>query len=105
MTNLCFWALPAAGLITRCAMFQFCFSCLKEASAPCLPMIFSEMEIVGAQEKQVDSSFSYFSLISLGGTAQGVTVTGAKYPLCDAQIKCDYQYGVSNEVSAAFPQG
>lgn len=64
---------------------------------------FSEMEIVGAQEKQVDSSFSYFSLISLGGTAQGVTVTGAKYPLCDAQIKCDYQYGVSNEVSGSLP--
>ena len=64
---------------------------------------FSEMEIVGKTEKYVDSSFSYFSLLSIGGEARGVTITGAKYPLYNAKIQCDYQYGVSNEVSGNIP--
>ena len=64
---------------------------------------FSEMEIVGKTEKNVDSSFSYFSLLSIGGEARGVTITGAKYPLYNAKIQCDYQYGVSNEVSGNIP--
>ena len=64
---------------------------------------FSEMEIVGRDEKQVDTSFSYFSLLSIGGEAHGVSVTGAKYPLDNAKIQCDYQYGVSNEVSGDNP--
>ncbi len=59
---------------------------------------FSEMEIVGESGAKVCDSFSYFSLISIAGNAEGVTITGAKYPLDGAVITCGYQYGVSNEV-------
>lgn len=62
---------------------------------------YSEMEIVSERcEKPcfIDDSYVYFSLINISGTARGVTIRGAKYPLEDAEITCEYQYGVSNEV-------
>ncbi|MGN1334703.1 MAG: thiamine diphosphokinase [Anaerovoracaceae bacterium] len=62
---------------------------------------FSEMEIVSDRYKKpcnIDDSYAYFSLINISGTARGVTIRGAKYPLEDAEITCEYQYGVSNEV-------
>lgn len=59
---------------------------------------FSEMEIVSSREKTIDSSFSYFSLLNISGTARGIRITGAKYPLEDGEICCEYQYGISNEV-------
>lgn len=59
---------------------------------------FSEMETVSEESAFVDSSFSYFSLLNISGEASGITIRNAKYPLTDAEIKCDYQYGVSNEV-------
>ena len=59
---------------------------------------FSEMEIVGSAPKTVSKSFSYFSLLAFCGKAQGVTVAGAKYPLENAEIDCDYPYGISNQV-------
>ena len=59
---------------------------------------YSEMEIVSREPAYVDASFPYFSLLNISGTAQGVTVEGAKYPLQGAEIRCDYQYGISNEV-------
>ena len=37
-------------------------------------------------------------MLPLGGTAKGVTVTGAKYPLTDAELRPDSSLGVSNEV-------
>ena len=37
-------------------------------------------------------------LMNITGTAKGITVRGAKYPLENAEISCEYQYGVSNEV-------
>ena len=40
----------------------------------------------------------FWSAFCLSGQAEGVTITHAKYPLQDASITCDYQYGVSNEV-------
>ena len=30
--------------------------------------------------------------------SEGITITGAKYPLKDGEITCEYQYGISNEV-------
>ena len=59
---------------------------------------YSEMEIVSKKPVSIDGSYSFFSLLNITGCAKGVTVTGAKYPLKDAEITCEYQYGVSNEV-------
>lgn len=58
---------------------------------------FSETEIV-SHGAEVSDRFAYFSLLPLGGTAKGVTVTGAKYPLTDAELRPDSSLGVSNEV-------
>lgn len=59
---------------------------------------YSEMQIVSGSPVQIDDTCAYFSLLNLSGQADGVTITHAKYPLQDAAIHCDYQYGVSNEV-------
>ena len=59
---------------------------------------YSEMEIVSRQAAAIDDSFAFFSLLNVSGVARGITITGAKYPLTDGEITCDYQYGVSNEV-------
>ena len=62
---------------------------------------YSEMEIVSDRCEMpyiFDDSYVYFSLINISGTARGVTIRGAKYPLENAEITCEYQYGVSNEV-------
>lgn len=39
----------------------------------------------------------YMSLFSLGDTAEGVTITGMKYPLDKATVRSDYPIGISNE--------
>ncbi len=59
---------------------------------------YSEMEIVSDRPARVSDRYPYFSLLNISGIARGITVTGAKFPLKDAEITCDYQYGVSNEV-------
>ncbi len=59
---------------------------------------YAEMEIVSNDPIYVNNSFAYFSLLNISGTAKGITVKNAKYPLENAQITCEYQYGISNEV-------
>lgn len=59
---------------------------------------YSEMEIVRDTPVLVPDSFSFFSLLNITGTAKGVTIEDAKYPLQNAEIPCEYQYGISNEV-------
>lgn len=59
---------------------------------------YSEMEIVSNETAYVDDSFAYFSLLNISGTAKGITIENAKYPLENAEITCEYQYGISNEV-------
>ena len=62
---------------------------------------YSEMEIVSDRCEMpciIDDSYVYFSLINISGTARGVNIRGAKYTLENAEIMCEYQYGVSNEV-------
>lgn len=59
---------------------------------------FSEISVVAGDEELVDDSFSYFSLLNISGAAKGITVENAKFPLKDAEITCEYPYGVSNEV-------
>ena len=59
---------------------------------------YSEMEIVSHEPVRVGSEYAFFSLLNITGCAKGITVRGAKYPLENAEISCEYQYGVSNEV-------
>lgn len=59
---------------------------------------YSEMEIVSGKPAAIGPEYPFFSLLNVSGCARGVTITGAKYPLNDAEITCEYQYGVSNEV-------
>ena len=59
---------------------------------------YSEMEIVSNLPVQISDRYAFFSLLNISGTAQGITIKNAKYPLHDAEITCEYQYGISNEV-------
>ena len=59
---------------------------------------YSEMEIVSGEPAQIPDSFSFFSLLNVSGTARGIRIENAKYPLENAEITCEYQYGISNEV-------
>ena len=58
----------------------------------------SEMEIVSREAASIPDRYAYFSLLNISGTAEQVTIRGAKYPLEGAAIRSDYQYGISNEV-------
>lgn len=58
----------------------------------------SDMEIVSRAPARIPDSYPYFSLLNISGTARGVTIENAKFPLRDAEITCEYQYAVSNEV-------
>ncbi len=58
---------------------------------------YSEMQIVSDKTAFVDSSYSYFSLLNITGEAEGITEKNVKFPLENAVITCDYQYGISNE--------
>ena len=64
----------------------------------CIIDDYSEMEIVSNEPVSVCDDYSFFSLLNISGCAKGITITGAKYPLVDGEISCEYQYGVSNEV-------
>ena len=64
----------------------------------CIIDDYSEMEIVSGEPVSICDRYSFFSLLNITGCARGVTITGAKYPLKDAEISCEYQYGISNEV-------
>ena len=64
----------------------------------CIIDDYSEMEIVSATPVSICSKYAFFSLLNITGCAEGINITGAKYPLEDGQITCEYQYGVSNEV-------
>ena len=59
---------------------------------------YSEMEIVSNEPAYIEDSYAFFSLLNVSGTAKGITIENAKYPLNNAEITCEYQYGVSNEV-------
>ena len=60
---------------------------------------YSEMKIIKANEKvKVKREYKFFSLINISGTSKGICITGAKYNLNNAEIKSEFQYGISNEV-------
>lgn len=58
----------------------------------------SEMQLIPEGKTVcVEEGWAYFSLLNICGTAQGITMKGAKYPLEQAEIESWYQYGISNE--------
>lgn len=59
---------------------------------------YSEMEIVSSAPAEIDERYAFFSLLNISGTARKICIEGAKYPLSNAEIQCEYQYGISNEV-------
>ena len=59
---------------------------------------YSDMEIVSTQPAYISDQYAYFSLLNITGHAKGITITDAKYLLDHAEITCEYQYGISNEV-------
>ena len=56
------------------------------------------MQAVGSEPVYIPDTYPYFSLINVFGRTTGITIKNAKYLLENAEISCDYQYGVSNEV-------
>lgn len=64
----------------------------------CIIDDFSKMEIVSNEPAYIENSYSFFSLLNISGTAKGITIENAKYPLENGEITCEYQYGISNEV-------
>ena len=59
---------------------------------------YSEMELVSRKPAYIEDSFAFFSLINITGEAKGITIENAKYPLTNGEIRCAYQYAISNEV-------
>ena len=59
---------------------------------------FSECEIIDSSPAYVKDCYPYFSLVNISGIAKGITIKNAKFPLDNAEIIPEYQYGVSNEV-------
>ena len=59
---------------------------------------YSEMEIVSSRPVRIEDRYPFFSLLNISGQARGITIQNAKFPLSNAEITCEYQYGISNEV-------
>lgn len=59
---------------------------------------YAEMEIVSRRPARIEDRYPYFSLLNISGLARGITIRNAKFPLDNAEITCEYQYGISNEV-------
>lgn len=60
---------------------------------------YSELSIVNREAVVIDDSMPFFSLINITGTARGIDIENAKYPLKDAEIfQTHNDLGVSNEV-------
>ena len=60
---------------------------------------YSDLEIIPAGTAAVvEDVYPFFSLLNISGRAEGITIRGAKYPLSDADITCEFPYGISNEV-------
>ncbi len=70
----------------------------KEGKSALAADDFSDMEIVGSGIKTVEGTYPYFSLLNIGENPHGINIKNAKYPLVNAEILPEYQYGISNEV-------
>ena len=59
---------------------------------------YSEIMVVADETIKISDEYSFFSLINIFGKASGIYIKNAKYPLENAEITTEYQYGISNEV-------
>lgn len=59
---------------------------------------YGEFSVVSRGPAYVSDRYPFFSLLNIDGLARDVSIRGAKYPLTGAEITCEYQYGVSNQV-------
>ena len=57
----------------------------------------SEFSIVSRAPAYVADRYPYFSLITINGNAEGLTIRNAKYTLENAELSSEYQCAVSNE--------
>ena len=51
----------------------------------------------GSHTVRRDARFSYLSLLALDESVRGVTLSGLKYPLCNASLSRAVPIGISNE--------
>ena len=66
---------------------------------------YSEMKIIKAGEKiKIQRGWKFFSLLNIAGAARGISISGAKYNLNDAEITPEFQYGISNEISENYAE-
>ncbi|MCR4735265.1 MAG: thiamine diphosphokinase [Treponema sp.] len=61
---------------------------------------YSLMRIAGKEAVYIDSNSAFFSVLTIAGNVSGLTIKNAKYPLENAELSCDFQLGISNEVLA-----
>ena len=59
---------------------------------------YSSMEVVSSKPYFIHDNVQYFSVLNIDGKAKGITIKNAQYPLENAEITWDYQYGISNRV-------
>ena len=59
---------------------------------------YASMEVVSSQPVFIEQNIQYFSVLNIDGKAKGITIKNAQYPLKNAEITWDYQYGISNQV-------
>ena len=66
---------------------------------------YSEIKIIRSGEKiKIKNGWKFFSLINITGTAKGINISGAKYNLNNAEIKSEFQYGISNEIQGDYAE-
>ena len=70
----------------------------KQGKKACILDDHSLIRVVTDKVVEIGDDCEYFSLLTISGPAVGVDISGAKYPLSDATISSEYQYGISNEV-------
>ncbi len=59
---------------------------------------YSVMRIAAKEPFYIEDKCSYFSLLTIAGDVRGVNIKNAKYPLVNAELRSEYQMGISNEV-------
>ena len=57
----------------------------------------SEFEIISRNLAYISAKYPYFSLVTINGDAEGITIKNAKYALNNAALTSEYQCAVSNE--------
>ncbi len=59
-------------------------------------LIYNESTFIKKSQK-----YKYLSFLPIFGDAEGLSITGVKYPLKNAAVSCDNPYTVSNEITSA----